>query len=106
MTKISITLSQPTAFPDLNKKEEKAENFERSIIEIEKMRYGHIKEMQTISPEKQTNWIMQKLTGLTESDIDLLYAEDAAAITKTIFGFIEAYFSLAKKMWEPNQKIS
>lgn len=27
------------------------------------------------------------------------FAEDAAEITKTIFGFIEKYFTLAKKIW-------
>ena len=65
------------------------------------MRYGHIKAMQNISPEKQTNWAIQTLTGLSENDIDQLFAEDAAEITKTIFGFIETYFNLAKKMSNP-----
>ena len=37
--------------------------------------------------------------NLTDNDIDQLYTEDAAEVTKTIFGFIEKYFALAKKMW-------
>ncbi|HVW99427.1 MAG TPA: hypothetical protein VHA52_03165, partial [Candidatus Babeliaceae bacterium] len=67
--------------------------------DIERMRYGHIKEMQTISPDQQTTWAIKKLTGLSDNDIDQLYAEDAAEITKTIFGFVEKYFTLAQQMW-------
>jgi hypothetical protein len=61
----------------------------------------HIKEMQTISPEKQITWAIKTLTGLSDNDLDELFAEDAAEITKTIFGFVEKYFSLAKDMY-PN----
>lgn len=98
--KVHVTLSQPTVFIDLNKKENKEANFARAIIEIERMRYGHIKEMQAIPPEKQTNWVIQKLTGLSENDMDQLFTEDAAEITKTVFGFMEPYLTLAKKMWD------
>jgi len=97
--KIILQLSSPSVFPDLNKKESREESYARTTIEIERMRYGHIKEMQSISPEKQTHWAIQKLTGLSENDVDQLYTEDAAEITKTIFGFIEKYFALAKNMW-------
>lgn len=96
---IRINLSHPTVFPDLNKKENQAENFARDYIEVERMRYGHIKEMQSISPDQQTHWAIKKLTGLSDNDIDQLFAEDAAEVTKTIFGFIEKYFMLAKKIW-------
>lgn len=103
--KVKIKLSQPTVFFDLNAKENKDKDFARDFIEVERMRYGHIKEMQTISPQEQTHWAIKKLTGLSDNDIDQLYAEDAAEITKTIFGFIEKYFSLAKKMWaNPDQE--
>jgi hypothetical protein len=96
---ISIHLSTPTVFPELNAKEGREANFARDSVKVERMRYGHIKEMQTISPEQQTLWAMQTLTGLSEKDIDQLFAEDAAEITQTIFGFIEKYFTLAKKIW-------
>jgi len=97
--KVRIHLTQATVFPDLNKKEEKEDSFARDFVEVERMRYGHIKEMQAISPEQQTHWAIKKLTGLSDNDIDQLFAEDAAEITKTIFGFIEKYFMLAKKVW-------
>ena len=105
--KISVKLSSPSIFPDLNKTEGRDETYARSEIEIARMRYGHIKEMQNISPEKQTHWAMQKLTGLSENDINEMYAEDAAEVTRTIFGFIEKYFTLAKQMWnEPEQEVA
>jgi hypothetical protein len=97
--KVRIKLSNPTVFPDLNKKENQSETYARDFVEIERMRYGHIKEMQAIAPEEQTQWAIKKLTGMSDNDIDQFYAEDAAEVTKTIFGFIEKYFSLAKKMW-------
>lgn len=96
---IRITLSHPTILPELNKKEARTPDFARDYLEVERMRYGHIKEMQSISPEQQTHWAIRKLTGLSDSDIDQLFAEDAAEITKTIFGFIEKYFLLAKQVW-------
>lgn len=95
---VRIQLSQLTIFPDLNKKENKAADFARDYVQIERMRYGHIKEMQAISPEQQTHWAIKKLTGLSDQDIDQLFAEDAAEITKIIFGFIEKYFMLAQKI--------
>ncbi|HVY53575.1 MAG TPA: hypothetical protein VHA13_03555 [Gammaproteobacteria bacterium] len=101
---VRIKLSSPTVFPDLNTKENQPEGFAREYVEVERMRYGHIKEMQAISPEKQTYWAIKRLTGLSDNDIDQLYAEDAAEITKTIFGFIEKYFALAKQMWSPGEE--
>ncbi len=102
--KIFIKLSSPTVFPDLNKLEGLSETHARDKLEIERMRYGHIKEMQKISPEQQTQWAIKKLTRLSDHDMDQLYTEDAAEVTKTIFGFIEKYFALAKKMWaEPDK---
>lgn len=97
--KIRVTLSNPTIFPDYNKKENLDEMHAQDYIDIERMRYGHIKQMQSIAPEEQTQWAIKTLTGLSDNDIDQFYAEDAAEVTKTIFGFIEKYFSLAKKMW-------
>lgn len=96
---VRIQLTSATVLPDLNKKEGLGADHAREYVDVERMRYGHIKEMQTISPELQTTWAIKKLTGLSESDIDQLFAEDAAEITKTIFGFVEKYFTLAKKMW-------
>lgn len=97
--KVRIQLSHPTVFPDLNKLENQPADFPREHLDIERMRYGHIKEMQAISPEQQTHWAIKRLTRLSDNDIDQLFAEDAAEVTKTIFGFIEKYFTLAKKIW-------
>jgi len=103
---VRVKLSNPTVFPDLNKKENLDKNHARDYIDIDRMRYGHINEMKTIAAEEQTHWAIKKLTGLSDNDINQLYAEDAAEITKTIFGFIEKYFTLAKKMWaNPNDHL-
>lgn len=103
---IRINLSHPTILPDLNKKEQKETDFARDFIEVERMRYGHIKEMQAINPDQQTHWAIKRLTSLSDNDIDQLFAEDAAEVTKTIFGFIEKYFVLAKKIWtRPEEEV-
>ena len=39
-----------------------------------------------------------KPAGLSENDMDELYAEDAAEITSVIYGFMQKYLVLAKKM--------
>lgn len=96
---INVQLSAPTILLDLNKNEGLIDTHERDSIRVERMRYGHIKEMQTMSPELQVTWAIKKLTGLSDADIDQLYAEDAAEITKIIFSFVEKYFKLAKEMW-------
>ncbi len=103
---VQIQLSCPTALADLNKKEGFDAHHERTFINVARMRYGHIKAMQAIAPEQQTAWAIKQLTGLSDQDMDQLYAEDAAEITKTIFGFVEKYFTLAKQMWNSPGAIS
>ena len=95
---VRIQLSSPTIFSDLNQKEGLGVEDPREFLDVKRMRYSHIKEMQMISPEKQTLWAIKKLTGMSDEDVDQLYAEDAAEITKTIFGFVQKYFALAKQL--------
>jgi hypothetical protein len=98
---VRIQLSSPTILSDLNQHEGLGVDEPRDVIDVKRMRYSHIKEMQMISPEKQTIWAIKKLTGMSDADVDQLYAEDAAEITKTIFGFVEKYFALAKQLTTP-----
>jgi predicted lactoylglutathione lyase len=95
---VTIKLSEPTAFPDLNKKEGKEDDFLRDTIKVYRLKFKHFKNMQQGSDESQMMQLMIELTGLSERDIDELYAEDAAEITSVVFGFMEKYFTLAKKM--------
>jgi hypothetical protein len=91
-------LSHPTIFPDLNAIEGKEKDFARDSIKINRLKFKHIKNMQNVSEEKQMFDLISKLTQLSESDMDELYAEDAAEITSVVFGFMEKYVLLAKKM--------
>lgn len=45
---------------------------------------------------------ISELTGLSETDIDELYAEDAGAITKVIIGFMKSFMDIAKEVMNPN----
>lgn len=97
-SKVIVKLIAPTVFPDLNKTEGKDANFARDSIAVSRLKYKHFKEMQHLSDAQQMQHAISALTGLTEIDIDELYAEDAAEITKVIYGFMQKYLALAKQM--------
>lgn len=95
---IVLKLTTPTIFPDLNQSEGKEENYARDSIRIARLKYKHFKTMQKLEEAEQMQHAISALTGLTENDIDELYAEDAAEITAVIYGFMKKYLTLAKKM--------
>jgi hypothetical protein len=101
---IKITLSAPTVFPDLNRKEGKEEGASRNEIEIKRLKFKHFKKLNDINPEEQMVYAITELTGLSESDIDELYAEDAGAITKVIIGFMQSFMDIAKNVLNPNPR--
>ena len=96
--KVTVTLSAPTIFPDLNKSEGKEPDFARESIAVSRLKYKHFKQMNHLEDAQQMQHAISALTGLTENDIDELYAEDAAEITKVIYGFMQKYLALAKQM--------
>lgn len=91
----TITLVEPTIFPDLNKSQEQPENFARSEIQVSRLKYKHLRHMQTLSEDKQMTYAISSLTGLSNDDMDELDAEDAAKITTVIYGFMEKFMQLA-----------
>ena len=99
---IKVSLSSPTAFPDLNQKEGKEANKVRNEIEIRRLKFKHFKKLNEIKPDEQMIYAISELTGLSESDIDELYAEDAGAITKVIIGFMKGFIDVAKDVMNPN----
>ncbi len=101
---IIVNLSAPTIFPDLNKKEGKEENFARDIVGVARLKFKHFKQMQKLDENQQMQHAISELTGLSEEDMDELYAEDAAAITGVIYGFMSKYLELAKKMMDDTAK--
>ena len=98
LDKVTVKLTAPTVFPDLNKTEGKDPNFARDTIDVSRLKYKHFKQMQQLEDAQQMQHAISTLTGLTENDIDELYAEDAAEITGVIYSFMQKYLELAKKM--------
>jgi hypothetical protein len=76
-----ITLSEPTVFPDLNSKESKGFDFSRDMLDIEKLKYKHIRSALKFPEIDQMHHLMMMLTGLNENDIGELAPEDAARIS-------------------------
>lgn len=96
--KVTVTLTAPTVFPVLNKTEGKDPEYARSTIAVSRLKYKHFKQMHHLEDAQQMQHAISALTGLTEEDIDELYAEDAAEITRVIYGFMQKYLALAKQM--------
>jgi hypothetical protein len=76
-----INLSEPTVFPDLNHKECKNIEFSRVTLNIEKLKYKHIRSALKFPEIDQMHQLMMMLTGLNENDIGELAPEDAAKIS-------------------------
>lgn len=98
--KLIVKLTSPTVFPDLNKAEGKDAEFARETVAVSRLKFKHFKQMQHLQDSQQMQFAMSALTGLSENDIDELFAEDAAEITGVIYGFMQKYLALAKKMIE------
>ncbi len=96
--KVIVKLSASTIFPDLNASEGKEPEYARDSIGVSRLKYKHFRQMQHLEDAQQMQFAISALTGLTENDVDELYAEDAAEITSVIYGFMQKYLTLAKKM--------
>ncbi|MHB1948498.1 MAG: hypothetical protein ACYCQI_10345 [Gammaproteobacteria bacterium] len=95
---VTVKLSGLTVFPDLNKAEGKEADYARDSVSVSRLKYKHFRQMQHLDDAQQMQYAISALTGLTEADMDELYAEDAAEITSVIYGFMQKYLNLAKKM--------
>lgn len=97
-----INLTVPTIFADLNKAESKDESHARDTLKVDRLKFKHFKKMQSMSEAEQMQYAICALTGLSETDLDELDAEDAAEITGVIYGYMQKYLDLAKKMMRDN----
>ena len=88
----------PTVFPDLNKQLNQTDDHETVEIAVQRMKHKHIRVMQSMSEDKQMHYILSELTGLSSRDLDELDAEDSAALTEVILGYIKKFAKLAQKM--------
>lgn len=77
---LTIKLSEPTVFTDLNQNEGLASDFARDSITIEKLKYKHIRAALQHPESDQMHHLMLITTGLSEQDVGELTPEDAAHI--------------------------
>lgn len=96
---VELELVVPTAFPSLNRTLGQDEDTEHTHITVQRMKHKHFRKMQTLSENKQIHYIMSELTGLCDEDLDELDAEDSAAITEIIVGYLKRYAELAQKQF-------
>lgn len=95
---IEVQLEIPTVFRDLNAKEGKNLDFERTSIQVSRLKFKHLKKMQSLTEDEQTMYALTMLTNLSESDLDELDAIDSATIMNVVYGFMENFFKLANKI--------
>ncbi len=96
--KISVKLSAPSIFPDLNQADKKPKNHKRNEIKLSRLKFKHFKQMHELPPENQIFYAISTLTGLSNNDIDELYTEDLGQITKLIIGFMKDFVEVAQEM--------
>ncbi len=95
---VKLKLQYPGIFKDLNAKKGMPDNHETSELEVERMKHKHFRKLQTIPEEEHIHYIMRELTGLSDSDLDELDAEDSAALSELIFNFMKRYSEIARKL--------
>lgn len=98
MNNKTIHLHEPTAFPDLNKKEHKDADHERKDLQLNSLKYKHFRAVMQQPAEDQMHHLMKALTGLSENDIGELSPVDAAEISALIFDSMKKYMELGKKI--------
>ena len=94
----TIQLSDPTAFPDLNSAEGKEPSYERTELELKKLKYKHFRSIMKYPDEDQMHHLMMAMTGLSEDDIGELSPSDAAEISAAIFDSMKKYMELGKRI--------
>lgn len=94
----TFTLSEPTVFPDFNKKNGKEAEFQLTELQLQPLKYKHFREIAKFPEEDQMHRLMLSMTGLTENDIGELTPDDAAGISQIIFESMKKYFELGQKI--------
>ena len=98
MNEKTFQLSEPTVFPDLNKKEEKDPNYERDTLALKSLKYKHFREILKYPEEDQMHYLMKYLTGLSEVDVGELTPDDAAELSSMVFESMQKYIQLGQKI--------
>lgn len=93
-----IKLTEPTIFPDLNRKEAKNESHARDFVTLEKLKYKHIRAALKYPEPDQMHQLMIILTGLSEIDAGELLPEDAAKIGIFLHQELNKFNQLSQNM--------
>lgn len=88
----------PTIFPDHNKKNQLPADHEITTITVKRLKHGHLRAMQKLNERDQIHYLMSELTGLSQSDLDELDADDSAKLSEVIFGFMKRFSQIAKNI--------
>jgi hypothetical protein len=94
----NFTLSEPTIFPELNKKQGKPADDAVNEIPLATLKYKHFREVVKYPEQDQMHHLMMAITGLSEDDIGELTPNDAAGISAIIFEAMKKYFELGQKI--------
>lgn len=93
-----FTLSEPTIFPDLNKKETKEPSHAREILQLDTLKYKHFRSALKFPEQEQMHQLMLSMTNLSEDDVGELTPHDAAGISAVIFQSMKKYMQLGKQI--------
>jgi hypothetical protein len=88
----------PTVFPQFNAKNNLAADHETTTLTVNRLKHGHLRNMQRLGEGDQIHFLMTQLTGLSQSDLDELDVEDSAKLSEVIFGFMRRFAQIAKEM--------
>lgn len=99
-----LKLQVPTVFEHYNRHNGIAPGTPVTDLEVKRMKYKHVRKMQTMKEEEQMNYIMRELTGLSQEDLDEVDAEDAAALFEIVFSYMQKYADIAKKAMQNQEK--
>lgn len=93
-----FNLSEPTVFPDFNKKENQASDFARSEIALNTLKYKHFRAVLKYPEEDQMHHLMLAMTGLSDDDLGELTPNDAAGLSRIIFQAMQEYMKLGQQI--------
>lgn len=94
----TFTLSEPTAFPEFNKKNDFDTNHEVESIELKTLKYKHFRNVMQYPEHDQMHYLIMEVTDLCEEDVGELTPDDTAEISAYIYDAMKKYLQLGKKI--------
>jgi len=95
---VVVELAFPTIFADFNEANGHDDNHFCKEVRVQRLKFKHFKQLQSVNEKEQMFEALSLLTGLSQDDIGELDAEDAAEITSVVYGFMEKFMKVARKM--------